>query len=766
MSLAGSKRNKVVTNILEAKKNINVTNNSNEVMFNIDNGTNKLTSNVLLNEFKNDVKIDGNLSMRGEISLSDAKLSGDVYFSDNLICLNEGVNDYKYDNLDIGFSGRYWDASSGSYKYSGLYREADIKSFVLFNGITTHPNPNIPYSEITSSTLGNLNVNTLYALKINDTDFNTLKSSVDTLNNRVNQSLTTTSTPSFVALTLDAGINTNSIHTNIITSNSNSISLNKPIISSSDITCNNLTASNIIGNINVTGLNADITSNVSVINELEAPKILSTQITSNNLTINNNLTLGQSISVYNINEHKSAMTDQNIGVYSVAPAYNYSGRLLCSDNGNYIYTQYDAFGWSNLTYQNYRSAYNGSSWDPLSFSSNLSNCIIVSSTGQYVFAYGNDFKFYMSSDYGLTFPTMVFDVTKLYSMTTVNTFIFGCISQNNKYVIVGIRDKGIFYSNNYGLLNSWKQASINSTTVVGSTVGIKSDCDISATGKYAVINDAGGLWISQDYCNTWTFKANTTWANDASKAHQTAMSRDGKYMFAMKEGSASILRSSDYGNTFTMVNNSVLFQGMDCDSSGKYVVFLLFIPTGTSSSNNIYYSNDYLQTISILGSTNKGWATDITMSKDCRYLFCCCYNANPWFLRSVATTLINENITTASLTVGSNNITLPSSSGQLALKSDIPSGVLIINYNYGLFGTENILVLNSGTTILGIPSVEPKIGWTCRVIKYTNSSLTIYRQNETALMNNASDNIIVGSSQKNVIVTYLGNWNFDVSILG
>ena len=161
MSIAGNKKYKLSSSYLEASKQIKLTNINGDTVFKVDSNTNNFISSTLNNEFTNDVKINGALTLGN-------KISGEINTEYNIIALNMTSQDHKTDDIDIGITGRYWDSATSSYKYCGLYRESELKSWVLFNSLSTNPTQTLDLSGVT---LADLNLRTLYCDSISRNNY-------------------------------------------------------------------------------------------------------------------------------------------------------------------------------------------------------------------------------------------------------------------------------------------------------------------------------------------------------------------------------------------------------------------------------------------------------------------------------------------------------------------------------------------------------------------------------------------------------------------
>lgn len=144
------------------------------------------------------------------------------------------------------------------------------------------------------------------------------------------------------------------------------------------------------------------------------------------------------------------------------------------------------------------------------------------------------------------------------------------VSQNGNYQLSAVKNGGVYYSSDFG--NTWTEF-LNSFNWYG--VSTSSDGRIILASNYT-----SNPHISKDYGNSWS-----SITSIISSWYDTAMSDNGKYINI----SGSLFRgayiSNDYGETFIFNQFNIERGYVDISSNGKYQIF--------KSSNNLYISSDY-----------------------------------------------------------------------------------------------------------------------------------------------------------------------------
>ena len=172
--------------------------------------------------------------------------------------------------------------------------------------------------------------------------------------------------------------------------------------------------------------------------------------------------------------------------------------------------------------------------------------VSLSSTGQYQTAVGNGSNIWTSTDYGVTWTERTTGSTRTWRSVS--------ISSTGQYQTAVVDTSGhIWTSTDFGV--TWVQRS--TATKTNAFTRIKS----SASGQYQLAtsgpvgNTNGQLYVSSDYGQTWMPRRGlATWLGGAVSATGAVMMTANLYSSA----TTAILRSTDYGATFTDVPNTSL----------------------------------------------------------------------------------------------------------------------------------------------------------------------------------------------------------------
>ena len=228
----------------------------------------------------------------------------------------------------------------------------------------------------------------------------------------------------------------------------------------------------------------------------------------------------------------------------------------------------------------------GYQWNYYTFTSSLS-CVTINSTGQYIACAGNGFVS-ISNDYGSSFinNATTFGIIGNIAMNTTGEYI----GITNFYDANSTTASGIYLSNDYGNTfiskpsstyfnnNSLSGLSISSNGQIISTAGLNYGIYISINGGVSF-----SVYISQNY---WT---------------DVAMSSTGLYIAAC-DYHGGIYISKNTGETFTLSNaptsvpsSNTFWSSISMSSTGQYVV-------ANSSSLGLYISTDYGETYNVLST--------------------------------------------------------------------------------------------------------------------------------------------------------------------
>ncbi len=138
------------------------------------------------------------------------------------------------------------------------------------------------------------------------------------------------------------------------------------------------------------------------------------------------------------------------------------------------------------------------------------------------------------------------------------------------------------------------QSSISQNTTYGS-----SNFNMSENRKYQAISIYGvkgiyqGLWTSSNFGSSWS---NTYTGSD--NFTEVKMSLSGQYMYSNCQNVGRIYRSSNYGQSWTMISIGTNISRIECSKDGK-TVYAVNFPNG-----EVYRSTNYGQTYStIINST-------------------------------------------------------------------------------------------------------------------------------------------------------------------
>jgi photosystem II stability/assembly factor-like uncharacterized protein len=178
------------------------------------------------------------------------------------------------------------------------------------------------------------------------------------------------------------------------------------------------------------------------------------------------------------------------------------------------------------------------------------------------------------------------------------------MSSDGKYQTAVNNAGYIYISNDYG--NTWREKDSSRTWV---------DVSMSSCGKYqtAITNSSpfGNIYVSSDYGNTWILAASSI-----ISPQRIAMSSDGKIQVLAKyTPTQEYVISNDYGNTWTAgdVSSTSGVRAVAISSDGKYITLV-----GSGTPDRIYISSDYGSTWTTVGPSSIGFSA-VAMSSNGQY---------------------------------------------------------------------------------------------------------------------------------------------------
>ena len=332
----------------------------------------------------------------------------------------------------------------------------------------------------------------------------------------------------------------------------------------------------------------------------------------------NIFTSSDSGNTWSIRESSREWSDISIsktdGVFQTAVVYR--GKIYIStDSGNSWSAKGSNLLWIGVSISNdgqyqtavdfkgyiYNSTDFGKTWNPTGIINEWMD-VAVSQNGDIQIAVNRNGSIFKSTDFGSNwieiqvnrgqilskisisadaqYQTIVGDMGNIYyssdfGNTWFNTGLYEnwggiAVSQNGNYQLAAVKNGGVYYSSDFG--NTWTEF-LNSFNWYGIST--------SHDGRIVLANNYTSYpHISKDYGNSWSAIPSII-----SSWYDTAMSDNGKYINI----SGSLLRgayiSNDYGETFILNQFNIEDGYVDISSNGKYQIF--------KSSNNLYISSDY-----------------------------------------------------------------------------------------------------------------------------------------------------------------------------
>lgn len=376
------------------------------------------------------------------------------------------------------------------------------------------------------------------------------------------------------------------------------------------------------GSNNLTGINNQINYsntqyNVTKITEYSTTNITQTYTVPILLILSNEDT-------FNINNFASNwldVTSQTIGYKSwLAISLSATGQYQCAVDANGDIYMSNNYGNENT----WNYIYNIGAVPHYNVNPNLSNCVAISATGQYITAcngsqifVSNNFgksgswvtpltistnnifvcislngqyqqvvscgdTLYTSTNYGINWSSITDINSPIYNSIGAFQFAGISVSYNGRYQSLACEH--IYTSNDYG--NTWVLSDVYSVDDNGFTEKNWTGISISSNGQYQSAVDSNGLiYISSNYGHLWL--PATSGVTDKLWT-SIAISANGKYQTALSGDNGMIYFSLDYGNTWTICNSTVVenqnFQAISISANAQY-------QTAVVNGGQIYTSN-------------------------------------------------------------------------------------------------------------------------------------------------------------------------------
>jgi hypothetical protein len=223
--------------------------------------------------------------------------------------------------------------------------------------------------------------------------------------------------------------------------------------------------------------------------------------------------------------------------------------------------------------------------------------VSLSSTGQYQTAVVSSGQIYTSSDYGNSWTPR----------DSSRVWISVSISSTGQYQSAVVSSGNIFTSSDFGV--TWVQRSTSTRTNAFTRVRSSASGQYQLATSGPVGNTNGQLYVSSDYGRTWMPRRGlATWLGGAVSATGGIMTA----FLTPTAATAAILRSTDYGATFTDISGTALtspayWRAIAATNSAA-------VQTAVAYGGAIYRSSDYGSSWSNAGITIDGNATTNTVT--------------------------------------------------------------------------------------------------------------------------------------------------------
>jgi hypothetical protein len=164
-----------------------------------------------------------------------------------------------------------------------------------------------------------------------------------------------------------------------------------------------------------------------------------------------------------------------------------------------------------------------------------------------------------------------------------------------------------------------------------------SDTAISDDGKFMIVLDRNGIFVSVNYGDTWILHSYPL----SGYNKQTAMSKDGSHMYVSSSSTNTFLVSRDFGRTW--INRPPTkdgYSGIDCSGTGRYVCLTMV------GKGGFLFSNNYGENFTMISSPSST-SDDINISQDCSKIMIYDGRTSRFFIKQ----LESRGIYTGTLTV-------------------------------------------------------------------------------------------------------------------
>lgn len=317
-----------------------------------------------------------------------------------------------------------------------------------------------------------------------------------------------------------------------------------------------------------------------------------------------------------------------------------------------------------------------------------------------------------------------------------NSYSEDVATSDSGAIIYNLSNSNIYRSSNYG--TTWA----NVTNQYRPSDAVTRQMSVSGDGSVIVITEYGGfIWISRNSGASWVKKVNPlgTGGNFYSGSpvgwnywFEPLISETGQRIMICAGG--TILRSSDYGNTFSQSNIPWGWESLASSMSDSGDEILLVLNYG--SETQVYFSQDYGVSFSSV-SVPAIFPGGVAVSGDGRYLLVSDYIDGGVWVSSDSTASWNQ------ATVTSGN-TFDFLGPQFTISND---GSRIVQTNY----RGSILVSNDfGATFIERNIVSPEIGMWGKVKMNSDGSI-IYMASDSGVYKSVMTNQSSGLSNSGTV---------------